>query len=78
MITSYSLKSFFTQRGCNPQQMKTLEALFQKKMGIRNATIDDLVVELTELRNAECEDISRIVGIYKYLDEQIDAAAELR
>lgn len=78
MITFYSLKSLFTQRGCNRQQMQNLEALFHKKMGIRNATIDDLVVELTELRNAECEDVSRIVGIYKYLDEQIDPAAELR
>ncbi|KIL94318.1 hypothetical protein FAVG1_02881 [Fusarium avenaceum] len=69
---------FFTQRGCNPQQMQTLEELFHKKMGIRNATLDDLVTELTELRNAGCEDVPRIVNIYQYLDEKIDASSELR
>jgi hypothetical protein len=58
--------------------METLETLFHKKMEIRNATLDDLVTELTELRNAEGEDVSRIVRIYKYLDEQIDASSELR
>ncbi|KAG5656743.1 hypothetical protein KAF25_010296, partial [Fusarium avenaceum] len=78
MITSYSLERFFTQRGCNPQQMETLEALLHKKMDIRNATLDDLLAELTELRNAGCEDVPRIVGIYRYLDEKIDASSELR
>ncbi|SPJ70393.1 uncharacterized protein FTOL_00121 [Fusarium torulosum] len=78
MITSYSLKSFFTQRACNPQQMETLERLFHKRMSIRNATLDDVVDELTELRSAKCEDVSRIVGIYQYLDEKIDASSELR
>lgn len=78
MITSYSLEQSFTRRGCSPQQMETLERLFHKKMEIRNATLDDLVTELTQLRNAESEDVSRIVGIYKYLGKQIDASSELR
>ncbi|KAM0245885.1 hypothetical protein ACHAP5_005035 [Fusarium lateritium] len=78
MITSYSLESFFIKRACNPQQMETLERLFHKKLDIRNATLDDLVTELVELRNAGCEDVPRIVGIYTYLDEKLDEWSELR
>lgn len=58
--------------------MGNIENLFQRTLEIRNASLDDLVAELGELRRVDCRDKSRLRALYKYLDESTLATPAMR
>ncbi|KAH7216265.1 hypothetical protein DER44DRAFT_765808 [Fusarium oxysporum] len=78
MVSAYSLRGFYEERAHDKQQMDSLHDIFHVEMGIRDATVEDLVTELLLLRNEGCEDIARITDIYKYLDKEMTALSEMR
>ncbi|KAL9563774.1 hypothetical protein ACKAV7_012163 [Fusarium commune] len=78
MVSAYSLRSFYEERIHDKQEMESLHNMFHVEMGIRDATVEDLVKELLLLRNEGCEDVTRVTDIYKYLDKEIIASPEMR
>ncbi|KAG7407400.1 hypothetical protein Forpe1208_v013480 [Fusarium oxysporum f. sp. rapae] len=78
MVSAYSLRSFYEERIHDKQEMESLHNMFHVQMGIRDATVEDLVKELLLLRNEGCEDVTRVTDIYKYLDKEIIASPEMR
>ncbi|KAJ4248443.1 hypothetical protein NW762_012780 [Fusarium torreyae] len=78
MVSSYSLRGFYEGRVYDKQQMDSLCDMFHVKMGIRDATVKDLVEELLLLRNEGCEDVARVRDIYNYLDKHMIASTEMR
>ncbi|KAF4951985.1 hypothetical protein FGADI_7101 [Fusarium gaditjirri] len=78
MVSAYSLRSFYEERIHDKQEMESLDNMFHVEMGIRDATVEDLVKELLLLRNEGCEDITRVTDIYNYLDKEITASPEMR
>ncbi|KAF4439394.1 hypothetical protein FACUT_4149 [Fusarium acutatum] len=78
MVSAYSLRGFYEERVHDKQQMDSLYDMFHVEMGIRDATVEDLMTELLLLRNEGCEDVTRVTNIYKYLDKEITALSEMR
>ncbi|KAF4335668.1 hypothetical protein FBEOM_10468 [Fusarium beomiforme] len=78
MVSAYSLRSFYEERVHDKQQMASLYDMFHVEMGIRDATVKDLVTELLLLQNEGCEDVARVTDIYKYLDKGMTALPEMR
>ncbi|PNP59707.1 hypothetical protein FNYG_14838 [Fusarium nygamai] len=78
MVSAYSLRGFYEERVEDEQQMDDLYDMFHVEMGIRDATVKDLVTELLLLRNEGSEDVARVTNIYKYLDKHITALFEMR
>ncbi|KAF5963080.1 hypothetical protein FCOIX_13958, partial [Fusarium coicis] len=78
MVSAYSLRSFYEERIHDKREMESLYNMFHVEMGIRDATVKDLVEELLFLRKEGCEDVTRVAGIYEYLDREIIASPEMR
>ncbi|KAF5576686.1 hypothetical protein FPCIR_12476 [Fusarium pseudocircinatum] len=78
MVSAYSLRGFYEESVHDKQQMESLYDMFHVEMGIRDATVEDLVTELLLLRNEGCEDVARVTSIYEYLDREITALSEVR
>lgn len=66
MIMFHSLKASYMERIDN-EKFRNIENLFKGTLEIPDASLDNLVTELTELREEGCEDIPRIRAIYDYL-----------
>ncbi|KAH6986493.1 hypothetical protein BKA56DRAFT_670643 [Ilyonectria sp. MPI-CAGE-AT-0026] len=77
MKTNNSLRALYS-RTLGEEQMGNIENLFQRTLEIRNASLDDLVAELGELRRVDCRDKSRLRALYKYLDESTLATPAMR
>ncbi|KAI8670009.1 hypothetical protein NCS56_00804700 [Fusarium sp. Ph1] len=77
MMTAHSLRTLYSRR-LGDEQMGILENLFQKTLGIRDASWKDLVTELEALRKEGCKDIVRMRALYNYLDESVVSAADAR
>ncbi|KAF4446688.1 hypothetical protein F53441_9730 [Fusarium austroafricanum] len=75
MMSVCSLKSIYSKQSL---RIQTLQNLFHKQLDIRDATLDNLVTELNILRNSGCEDVARIMDIYRYLDEELNPSPEMR
>lgn len=56
------------RQGLSDEDMSSIENLFYRTLGIQDATIDNLVVELGRLRENGCEEDSRILDLYTYMD----------
>ncbi|KAI8676088.1 hypothetical protein NCS56_00495700 [Fusarium sp. Ph1] len=77
MITAHSLRTLYSRR-LGDEQMGTMENLFQRTLGIRDASLKDLVAELGGLREEGCEDILRIRALYEYLEDSMAPSADMR
>ncbi|RBA12729.1 hypothetical protein FPRO05_04179 [Fusarium proliferatum] len=78
MLSAYSLRRFYEERIHDKREMESLYNMFHVEMGIRDATVKDLVKELLLLRKEGCEDVTRVADIYEYLDKEIIASPEMR
>ncbi|KAF5266385.1 hypothetical protein FOXYS1_2774 [Fusarium oxysporum] len=78
MVTAHSLKSTYTRRSLSEEDMSSIENLFHLTLGIRNATVDNLVTELNELRNEGCDEDDRILELYKYLHDEAVESSDIR
>ncbi|KAG4293456.1 hypothetical protein FPRO06_00041 [Fusarium proliferatum] len=78
MLSAYSLRRFYKERIHDKREMESLYNMFHVEMGIRDATVKDLVKELLLLRKEGCEDVTRVADIYEYLDKEIIASPEMR
>jgi hypothetical protein len=70
-MTAHSLKSLYMRQGLSDEDMSSIENLFYRTLGIQNATIDNLVVELGRLREDGCEDDNRILDLYTYMSAKL-------
>ncbi|CZR37438.1 uncharacterized protein FPRO_02302 [Fusarium proliferatum ET1] len=66
MVMFHSLKASYLERMDN-ERFRNIENLFTRTLQIPDASLDDLVTELTELRDEGCEEIPRMRAIYDYL-----------
>ncbi|KAM0239528.1 hypothetical protein ACHAP5_008251 [Fusarium lateritium] len=78
MATVYSLKSTYTRRGLSEEDMSSIENLFHRTLGIRNAAVDDLVAELDLLRDEGCDEDDRMLGLYRYLHDEVAESSNMR
>lgn len=51
------------------EKFRNIENLFKGILQIPDASLDDLITELTELQEEGCEEMPRIRAIYDYLDK---------
>ncbi|KAF4331967.1 hypothetical protein FBEOM_14248 [Fusarium beomiforme] len=77
MVSAYSLKSLYQKEIWNREEMQSVERLFCNGLNIRDATVKDLIQDLSMLRNERCEDVTRVAVIYKYLDK-MSGSPEMR
>lgn len=77
MKTHNSLRALYS-RTLGEEQMGNIENLFRRTLEIPNASLDDLVAELHELRSVGCKDKLRMRALYKYLDKSIPATPDMR
>ncbi|KAH6874355.1 hypothetical protein B0T10DRAFT_205754 [Thelonectria olida] len=77
METAHSLRTLYSRR-LGDEQIGNIENLFQRTLGIRNASLDDLVTDLEALFLGDCEDILRMRAVYEYLDESITFTSDMR
>lgn len=63
------------RQGLSDEDMSSIENLFYRTLGIQDATIDNLVVELGRLRENGCEEDDRILDLYKYMDAKFSVIA---
>ncbi|XEU94732.1 hypothetical protein FSHL1_000016 [Fusarium sambucinum] len=68
MVTFNSLRASYVERMDN-EKFRNIENLFKGTLQIRDASLDDLVMELNTLREAGCEETPRMRAIYDYLDK---------
>ncbi|KAM0203989.1 hypothetical protein ACHAPQ_004134 [Fusarium lateritium] len=66
MVMFHSLRALYVER-MNDEKLRNIEILFKGTLQIRDASLDDLVTELNTLREAGCEEMSRMRTIYDYL-----------
>ncbi|QGI77141.1 unnamed protein product [Fusarium fujikuroi] len=66
MVMFHSLRASYVKRMDN-EKFRNIENLFTRTLQIPDASLDDLVAELTELRDEGCEEIPRMRAIYDYL-----------
>ncbi|KAF4971125.1 hypothetical protein FSARC_1958 [Fusarium sarcochroum] len=78
MVTADSLQVLYKKQNLSKEDLESIEILFRKTLGIRDATMNDLLGELDMLRGADREDLPRILDLYEYLDEKIAASADMR
>lgn len=78
MVTAHSLKGTYARRSLSEEDMSSIENLFHLTLGIRNATVDNLVTELNELRNEGCNEDDRILELYKYLHDEAVESSDIR
>ncbi|KAH7253783.1 uncharacterized protein BKA55DRAFT_737541 [Fusarium redolens] len=78
MVSADSLKVFYEKMSYDEQQLTVLTDLFHNELNIQNATAEDLVQELSILRDEGCEDVTRVAGIYKYLNQMTESSDIIR
>ena len=78
MVTAHSLKSSYARRSLSEEDMSNIENLFHRTLGIRNATVDNLVTELKELREEGCEEDDRLRELYEYLHGNAFETSDIR
>ncbi|KAF5680457.1 hypothetical protein FDENT_8396 [Fusarium denticulatum] len=66
MIMFHSLRASYMERMDN-EKFRNIENLFKGTLQIPDASLDNLVTELKELREEGCEEMPRIRAIYDYL-----------
>ncbi|KAF5970597.1 hypothetical protein FBULB1_9625 [Fusarium bulbicola] len=66
MVMFHSLRASYIQMMDN-EKFRNIESLFKKTLQIPDASLANLVTELTKLREEGCEEISRMRTIYDYL-----------
>ncbi|KAL5608429.1 hypothetical protein FOBRF1_008926 [Fusarium oxysporum] len=66
MVMFHSLGASYMERMDN-EKFRNIENLFKGTLQIPDASLDDLVIELTKLREEGCEEIPRMRTIYDYL-----------
>lgn len=66
MRSKHSLRSLYA-RTLGSDQLETVEHLFHKIVGIRSASIPDIVTELEDLKASGCDDFQRIERLYRYV-----------
>jgi len=66
MVMFHSLRASYMERMDN-EKFRNIENLFKGTLQIPDASLDDLVIELTKLREEGCEEIPRMRTIYDYL-----------
>mgnify|MGYP004714721323 CR=1 FL=1 len=76
--TVHSLRYLYNQQSLRDEHRKCIDNLFRGTLGIRDATMSDVVAELDVLRREGCEDFPRILGLYRYLDEEVASSADMR
>ncbi|PNP78161.1 hypothetical protein FNYG_08478 [Fusarium nygamai] len=69
MVSAHSLKVLYEEMIHDKHDLKIVADLFQNELNIQDATAEDLVQELSTLRDEGCEDLVRMSGIYKCLDK---------
>ena len=70
MNTAASLKSTCTRESLSEEDISSMENLFHRTLGIRNAKGEDIVTELNELREDGCDEDDRIRGLYEYMYDE--------
>lgn len=78
MVTAHSLRALYSRKIGDDEKFRNIENLFQRTLGIQDASLDDLVTELNELREANCEEIPRMRAIYDYLHKSNVPVSDLR
>lgn len=58
--------------------MNIIEDLFCGAVGVKNATLEDIVVEIDELKEREIEDFEHTRGLYEFLSNLNDPTDQLR
>ncbi|KAF5570430.1 ATPase-like ATP-binding domain-containing protein [Fusarium phyllophilum] len=66
MVMFHSLRASYVERMDN-EKFRNIENLFKGTLQIPDASLDNLVTELNELREEGCEEIPRMRAIYDYL-----------
>lgn len=66
MVMFHSLRASYVERMDN-EKFGNIKNLFTGTLQIPDASLDNLVAELTELRDEGCEEIPRMRAIYDYL-----------
>ncbi|QGI68189.1 hypothetical protein CEK27_012160 [Fusarium fujikuroi] len=69
MVSAHSLKVLYEKMIHDKHDFKIVADLFQNGLHIQDAAAEDLVQELSTLRDEGCEDLVRVSSIYKYLDK---------
>ncbi|KAJ9427185.1 hypothetical protein QL093DRAFT_2631144 [Fusarium oxysporum] len=68
MVSADSIGSFYGKMSRDEQQLKDITNLFHNELNIKDATAEDLIQELSMLRDEGWEDVVLVAGIYRYLD----------
>ncbi|WKT41484.1 hypothetical protein QSH57_006290 [Fusarium oxysporum f. sp. vasinfectum] len=68
MVSADSIGSFYEKMSRDEQQLKDITNLFHNELNIQDATAEDLIQELSMLRDEGWEDVVLVAGIYRYLD----------
>ncbi|KAJ4166653.1 hypothetical protein NW765_007897 [Fusarium oxysporum] len=68
MVSADSIGSFYEKMSRDEQQLKDITNLFHIELNIQDATAEDLIQELSMLRDEGWEDVVLVAGIYRYLD----------
>ncbi|KAJ3546237.1 hypothetical protein NM208_g2100 [Fusarium decemcellulare] len=77
MFSAHSLKHSYSRTSVDAR-MGNVGPLFQGTLGIRDASLEDLVDELEEIREKNYEDIDYLRVLYRYLDEYIEPTTDMR
>ncbi|KYG13719.1 hypothetical protein FVEG_13967 [Fusarium verticillioides 7600] len=78
MVTMRSLKSCYDIQGSNAEVGSALQNLFLKTLGIPNASLEQIVAELNELRLRNDEDPAKILRLYDFLNTNIPSSQDIR
>ncbi|KAM0355123.1 hypothetical protein ACHAPU_000983 [Fusarium lateritium] len=78
MMTAHSLKSLYANMTPLPDNRVKIEQLLHGLLHIKDATVGHLVSELKYLSNVKCEDTDRALGVYRYLNDELEITPEAR
>ncbi|EXM15927.1 hypothetical protein FOTG_15716 [Fusarium oxysporum f. sp. vasinfectum 25433] len=65
MVSADSIGSFYEKMSRDEQQLKDITNLFHNELNIQDATAEDLIQELSMLRDEGWEDVVLVAGIYR-------------
>ena len=72
MKTAASLISTCMRASLSEEDISSIENLFHRTLGIRNANGEDIVTELNGLREDASDEDDRIRGLYEYMYYESD------
>ncbi|KAJ4246269.1 hypothetical protein NW762_013620 [Fusarium torreyae] len=78
MVTAHSLQCLYNEQSLSDEHKKSIENLFRRTLGIRDAIMNDLVSELDMLRGEGCDYFPRILDLYRYLNEEVASSEDMR